>query len=265
MSKLPFVDTHVHFWDLRRADLVQHGSSLVADVVRSSNGFFKVGGEGKAIVTSYVSATHVIANIIETITAVTPDNPTNMPTPAIADQWSITKPVKTVHGLNHLEGMTVAILADGSVVPNQTVVNGMVTLPQAYSSIVVGLPYTCQIQTLYLDPESNVTVQGKRKNIGSVIVRTEKSRGLQLGTNQPDSSTQPNGATVPWTNMKEIKERNALVNAGSALPLFTGDSYINLPSAWDVHGQIAVQQIYPLPANVLAVVANYVVGDTSDK
>ena len=244
----------------------------VGSVIRIGNNNFTdvntgvvVNGGGKAIVTSYISATHVVANITEPITATTPDDPNSTPTPAIPNQWSITKPTNTVHGLNHLEGKTVSILADGSVVPNQVVVNGMVTLPQKYSAITIGLPYTCQLQTLYLDPEGNVTVQGKRKNIGSVIVRTENSRGLQVGTNQPDQSTQPNNALVPWSNMIEIKERNALIHAGSAIPLFTGDSYVNVPSGWDLHGQIAIQQVYPLPANILAVVCNYIVGDTSDK
>lgn len=244
--------------------------SNVGDVIRIGNNNFNdvnsgvaINGSGKAIITSYVSGTHVIANIIQNITATTPNDPTNKPTPAIPNQWTLSKPTKTVHGLNHLEGMTVAILADGSVVPNQTVVGGMITLPQSYSSITIGLPYTCQLQTLYLDPEGNTTIQGKRKNIGSIIVRTQSSRGLQTGTNQPDQSTQPNNALVPWTNMKEIKERNALINAGAAIPLFTGDSYINVPAGWDLRGQIAVQQIYPLPANVLAVVCNYIVGDTS--
>lgn len=221
-----------------------------------------VDGSGKAIVTSYVSGTQVMANIIEPITSVVPNDPTNTPVPAISNQWSITKPVTTISGLNHLEGKEVAILADGSVIPNQTVTGGKVVLPQAYSAIVVGLPFTCQLQTMYMDPESQGTVQGKRKNIGSAVVRTESSRGFAVGTNQIDSSTQPSQAPVVWNNMTEVKERNALVHAGSSIPLFTGDTYINVESDWNSNGQVAIQQTYPLPLNVLAVVVQYLVGDT---
>lgn len=244
----------------------------VGDVIRIGNNNASVSGEGitvtgsgKAVITAYTSGTQVTANIISPITAVVPNNPDNMPVPAISGQWSLSTPTDTVSGLNHLEGMTVAILADGSVVPNQTVVNGMVTLPQSYSSIVVGLPYTCQLQTLYLEPpNSPVSIQGKRKNIYNATIRVETTKGISAGTNQPDSSVQPNYATVPWENMREVKERNALVHAGAAIPLFTGDFFVNVDADWNEKGQFAIQQSYPLPANILAVIMNYKVGDTSD-
>lgn len=241
----------------------------VGDVIRVGNNNYNddttsvaANGGGKAIITSYVSPTQVKANITEAITSIVTDDPNNTPIPAVVNTWSMTTPVSSVRGLNHLEGLSVAIVGDGSVLPQQTVTNGTVTFPRAYSSIVIGLPYTCQLQTLYLDSDTAETIQGKRKNISSVVVRMESTRGLQVGTNQVDASTQPNQAPVAWTDMKEIKERNALVNAGSAIPLFTGDHYINVPSNWDIHGQVAVQQIYPLPANVLAVVTQFLSGDT---
>lgn len=219
---------------------------------------------GKMTVTGYNSSTSLTATVTQTLTTTIPDNTDAMPVPAVSGGWSITPTTTVVTGLNHLEGLTVTILADGSVVPNQVVTNGSITLPQAYSAIVVGLPYTCQLQTLYLDPPSQGgTTQTKRKTVSSVGLRLQNSRGLSVGSNQPDASTQPNGATVPWTGMIEIKERNALVNAGNAIPLFTGDHYVNISGDWNTKGQIAIQQTYPLPANVLAVVAYFNEGDTS--
>lgn len=245
---------------------------MVGDVIRignnnaASNNNFAItpNGAGKAVITSYVSGTHVNANIIETITNTLTDNPDNMPIPVAANQWTISTPTSTVSGLNHLEGMTVSILADGSVVDNQVVTNGAITLPQAYSSITVGLPYICQLQTLYLDPQGQpTTAQGKRKNIQAVTVRMEASRGAQVGTNQIDQSTLPNNAVPLWTNMKEIKQRNALITPGSAIPLFTGDARILVPGEWAKPGQIAIQAVYPLPLNVLAVMPEWTMGDTS--
>jgi hypothetical protein len=43
-------------------------------------------------------------------------------------QWSIGTPVTTISGLNHLNGLQVSILADGSVQPSQIVTNNSVTL-----------------------------------------------------------------------------------------------------------------------------------------
>lgn len=222
-------------------------------------------GGGKAQIVTYNSGAQVIANILELITNTIPNNPDDMPAPVNPNQWSLSIPVTVVTGLNHLEGMEVAILADGSVVPNQTVVNGSITLQFAASSIKIGLPYICQVQSMYLDAPNRTgggTTQGKRKNIQAVTVRVEASRGLQVGTNQPDQSTQPNNATVPWTDMKEFKERTALVSAGSAIPLFTGDERVLVPGEWSKPGQVACQQIYPLKADVLDFVPEFTLGDT---
>lgn len=246
-------------------------SDMVGDVIRIGNnnanttGFAVTpSGSGKAIITSYVSGTEVVANIIQEITNIIPDNQDNIPAPVAPNQWSIATPTEIVTGLNHLEGMEVAILADGSVVPNQTVEDGAITLPLPASAITTGLPYTCQLQTLYLDPPNTpTTVQGKRKNIQAVTVRMEASRGMSVGTNQPDQSIQPDNATVPWLNMKEFKERNATIFAGNAIPLFTGDERILVPGDWKKPGQVAIQATYPLPANVIAVIPEWTIGDSN--
>jgi hypothetical protein len=231
-------------------------SGMVGDVVR-------VGG-GKATITAFTSSQQVTANITQAITATVPNDPNSTPIPQTAGNWSISTPTTTVSGLNHLEGLEVAILADGSVVTNQTVVNGSITLPHPYSAITVGLPYTCQLQTLYLDPPGQpTTVQTRRKNIYSVGVRVEATRGLQVGSNQPDASTQPDGATPEWSGLVEIKQRNATVQAGTAIPLATGDEFINIHADWATTGQIAMQQSYPLPANILACVAYFQIGDSA--
>lgn len=51
-------------------------------------------------------------------------------------------------GLEHLEGHEVAIVADGRVLPRQTVVNGAVTLDTPASEVSIGLPFAHEIQPL---------------------------------------------------------------------------------------------------------------------
>lgn len=229
-------------------------SSYVSAVVR-------VGG-GKGTVLSVTDASHLLLNITEPITALVPDDSNFMPLPAPAGSWSEATPATTISGLNHLEGLQVSILADGSVVPNQTVVNGAVTLPQAASLNTIGLPYVCQIQTMYLEhPEPSGTIQNRRKNISSVGLRLDLTRGLTIGADQPDSSTIQNFPTVPWTDMQEIKERTGFNPAGVAIPLYTGDYYKNISAGWSVRGQVAIQQTYPLPATVLSVIFYFENGD----
>lgn len=229
-------------------------ADMVGDIIRVD------GGIGQII--SYTDPQNIHVNITQNLTSLTPNDPTKFPVLAEPGEWSISTPFTTFSGLNHLEGLEVTILADGSVVPNQTVVNGAVTLPYPATLVTVGLPYTCQVQTLYVDGgDPSHTVQNKRKTISAVGLRVESSRGLQVGADQVDASTQPNFAEPDWVNMNEIKERTNFVNAGSAVPLYTGDWFKNITSGWDVTGQVAVQQVYPLPANILAVIMYWTLGD----
>lgn len=236
------------------SNLAVFDSGMIGKIIRVDG--------GKAIVKSFTSSTQLVCDILEPLTSTIPNDPTNRPIPAQPGFWSISNLGTVFSGLNHLEGLTVTILADGSVVPNQVVTNGSVTLPFPASQIVVGLPYTCQVQTMYIDaPTQGGTVQNRRKNISAVGVRVENTRGLQVGADQPDQAAQQNFASPPWTNMNEIKERTQFVPAGQAVPLYTGDYYKAITSGWDVRGQVALQQVYPLPASILAVVSYWSSGD----
>jgi hypothetical protein len=220
-------------------------------------------GGGMATVTQFVSSTEVMANITTAITSVVPDDPNNLPLPQGAGSWSIINPISTVSGLNHLEGMEVSILADGGVVEQQTVTNGAVTLPAPTSQIVVGLPFTAQLQTLYLDVAGvNPTVQGRRIQIPSLTVRTVASRGIFVGGNQPDASAQQNGASVPWTEMVAIPEMANSVTPGQPIPLITGDNYCHPAIGWHTGGQVAIQVTDPVPCEIIALIPEIEVGDT---
>lgn len=221
-------------------------------------------GGGVATITAVTDQTNVVVDFTAPITALVPDDPDGMPLPAASGDWTIGVPVTTVTGLNALEGKEVVGLADGNVVGPVTVVDGAITLQGAATAIVVGLAFTPQVQTVYLDPPGDkFTAQGKRKNLYAVTVRMEASRGMSVGTNQPDAAVQPNGATVPWSGLKQFKNRSAAVGAGVAVPLFSGDERINVPADWNIKGQIAIEQPFPLPATVLALIPEWATGDTS--
>lgn len=211
------------------------------------------------------AGTSCVANITQPLTEYTPNDPDFAPVPASAGDWSISVPTTVVSGLNHLDGQLVSILADGSVVTPQVVVNNSVTLPIPASAIVVGLGYTCQLQTMYLEPQGQpTTTQGKRKLLQAVTVRVENTRGISVGTNQIDASTLPDSENVVWTKMAEIKERNSSQPPGTAISLYTGDTVPQpVYSDWQKPGQVAIQTIYPLPATILAVLPQFTIGDTN--
>lgn len=237
-------------------------SGSVGSVVRMGGGIMDV--------TGYTSSTIITAVVRDNqeITATVPNNPNDTPIPQTAGNWTITVPTTIVTGLNHLIGLEVAILADGGVVNNQTVVafaDGTVgiTLPQAASSITVGLPFLPQLQSMYLDPQTQGTSQTKRMSINAMAVRVEKTRGISCGVNQPDQATTPGGGNPVWTNMIELKMRNSTIFAGQPIPLESDDFYLPVNGGWNEHGQVCIQQSYPLAANISALVSYFQLGDTS--
>lgn len=144
-------------------------------------------------------------------------------------------PAKTISGLDHLDGLTVSILADGNVVPSQVVVSGAITLQHAASIVTVGLPFQAQLQTLPLDP-GQPSVLGARRRISQVRLMLENSRGLKAGT-RADLLT-------------EFKERKGEA-MGQPTALVTGTEQVLTLAGWDYEQRVMVQQDYPLPATVL--------------
>lgn len=156
-------------------------------------------------------------------------------------------PTTIVSGLGHLEGATVAILADGNVLPPQVVSGGAISLAHAASAVTVGLAYTADLETLNLEVGAS-SIQGKRKRIAAVTLRLENSRGLMIGY---DSDS-----------LVEIKERGTQLY-GQPIPLTTGDERLLIPPSWNTEGSVWIRQDNPLPCAVLAVMPEFRLGDVT--
>ncbi len=211
------------------ADQAVFGAASVGAVVRINGGV--------AQVTACIDSQHVA---IQTVTPLASLNP------ALSGFWTCTPPVTVVTGLDHLEGALVSILAGGNVEPPQVVTNGQITLSVAQDVVVVGLPYTCQLQTMSLEL-GEPTAQGRRKKIAAVTLRLRESRGLKVG---PDALA-----------LAELKERGTQPY-GQPIPLVTADERLPIPPAWGTDGTVFVQQDNPLPATVLAIIPEVLLGDS---
>lgn len=227
----------------------------------------RIGG-GQATVVSVESSSFLTAAITVPIVQVMPNDPYRLPLPAPAGQWTITQPVSEISNLGHLEGMVVTGLADGAVIPPTVVVDGSITLPVPASSVVVGLPFIAQLQAMPIEIPQLGTIQGKRKVVPSMNVRMEKSRGFQVGANQPVASTLDFFEEVPWESLVDIPERPRRNLPDAALPLFTGDVPVNIKGGWQnwngfeaAPAMVCAQQLLPLPMNILAFMPDVVPGD----
>lgn len=161
----------------------------------------------------------------------------------LADAWFVDcglkydgAPATTISGLDHLEGKSVAILADGAVVPNKVVSGGSVTLDAACSKAIVGLPYTADLETLNLELPANGTIQGQMKKISKVTVRVKDTCGLKVGLNP--------------VALQEVKKPQP----------FTGDLAVTVGSEWNTDGRVFVRQDAPLPVTVLDLIPEVTLG-----
>ena len=122
-------------------------------------------GGGIAAITAFTDTEHVTANILSPIIAVVP-NSGGVVESQPSGSWTMTAPVSTIGGLQHLAGATVTGLADGNVIPPTVVsATGTITLGTPASQVTVGLAFLPQFQTVYLDA-GEPTVQGQRKKCG---------------------------------------------------------------------------------------------------
>lgn len=225
-------------------------------------------GGGIATITAYADSSHVTGQITSPITQTIPNSgPPAIPAIAKSGDWTLTKPTTTIRGLQYLEGATVTGTADGvPITPRVVSATGSVTLDTAASAVILGLSFTPQIQSLYLNTGSP-TGQGRRKKIGALTARLEASyvSTIQAGTNQTDGSTlNPPQIAPPWTDMVglQLKPDQGPPPYGSTVPpLWTGDVRVPVKGGFDTPGQVALQQTAPQALNLLAFLPEWTVGD----
>jgi len=147
--------------------------------------------------------------------------------------------VTTISGLDHLEGQTVGILANGATHPDKTVSSGSITLDRSSTNVKVGLAYKSILQTMRLDAGSqNGTSQGKTKRIYEITIRLFESIGVEVGET--------------LDNMERIPFRTSFDPMDEGIPTFTGDKAVEFRGNYDTDGFIFVRQTQPLPLTILS-------------
>lgn len=153
--------------------------------------------------------------------------------------WGVS--TNTISNLNHLEGETVQILADGAVQTEKQVENGGILLELDAWKVIAGLGYQSYIKTMPLEAGSqNGTAIGKRKRINELSIRLWRTSGCRVGRD--------------LENLQQIRFRDANTTLGIPLSLFTGIiPNIKYNQGWEWVANITVEQSNPLPMNILAI------------
>lgn len=164
-------------------------------------------------------------------------------------------PATSFSGAEFLAGLTVTGLADGVIIPSFVMpATGAFTLPTSASTVTIGLPFTCDLQTLPLEM-GDPTIQGKVKQITDVNALVADTLGLSCGTD----FTQ----LVPMKDLIVGNVSSMLTGLSNQVvtDLVSGQAKTYINPSNNVPGQVAIRQSLPLPASVLGVVLDVDVGD----
>jgi hypothetical protein len=197
----------------------------------------------KAQISQYLSPTQVNATVIYPFGGIS----------IVEGGWRMDPVVSTVSGLTHLNGNAVYALVDGAVQGPFTVAAGSITLTTPGSQVVVGLLYQCQIQALYLDIEGQNTIQGRLKKNVAATLRVKDAARIKFGT-----SFATVREYIPGVSSTDPAENLGSTGTGMLL----GDIRAFIDPIFDRVGSVCIQQDYPLPCTLLALIPETVQGDT---
>lgn len=218
--------------------------------VTSNTSFFSAGDVGNTMVLwdPGVGIVRITIGHYTSVTVVTGTPDITVPVSlrsAATVYWS--KAVDDLSGLSHLEGETVAVLADG-VPLTKVVSSGAISFSGTdYNVIHVGIPITADFETLDLDSDQ-ASIRDKKKNVKSVSVLVEQSRGFRAGPDVNHLRTYTPPAVA------------ADLFDGTALAPTTGMVELNIQSSWEQPGRVFIRQTSPLPLSILAILPNVDLG-----
>jgi hypothetical protein len=204
------------------------------------------GGGGKMTILERRTDTHLQVRIDRPLTNLMAQDPLNTPLPIEAGYWRLSLPATEVSGLEHLEGQTVQILADGNLHSSQVVTGGKVPLQRAATKVIVGIGYSSVAQTLPPTIPGGENIDARIKDPLKASLRLRDSRGLKVG--------------AKLDKLYEMKERTT-EPYGAPTEMMQGYKEVPMGADWDVNGQFYIVQEFPLPATVLGYTLDLDVGD----
>ena len=157
--------------------------------------------------------------------------------------------LETVSGLDHLEGKTVQVLADGAVQPPKTVSGGEISLETPADHVVVGLEFESLLSPMPVEIEmQNGVSMLRRKIVAELRLRVYKSIGgaARAGSDQ----------------FQQIISRDVIDDSvGVAVSPKSELVQLQTQSGFLPAPVIEVSQTDPLPLNIAAITAIYEVSE----
>jgi hypothetical protein len=186
-------------------------------------------GGGRLLVTGFTSETVITGTVTDEFPATATYEP---------GVWYVTQ--ITFLGLQHLETMTVGVVADGGEEADAVVEDGTITISEQSSVVHIGLKYQGIIKSLPLD-QGGISggAQNKLKVIAKVITRFINSAGAKFGSS--------------LYRLKSITFRRGDDYTNQAAPLFTGAEETTYQDRYELDKSIFYVQTKPLPCTIASV------------
>jgi hypothetical protein len=162
-------------------------------------------------------------------------------------------PQTAITGLWHLEGATVTAFADGYEIKDLVVTNGTVTLDFAATTVSVGLPFTCEIETLPLALASDRgSMHTNRQTVDEIVLRTLDTKGLEVAIRNDGALGEFEPAAE--RNGSEVWDVQSTIGAK--------DFEIKLDSVYGDGATVVIRQLASLPFYITGLfIAPVVSGD----
>ena len=154
--------------------------------------------------------------------------------------------VTLITGLDHLEGETVDIMADGATIGPQLVTGGSITLAVAAKKVHAGLAFKSRAKSMPLIPApTGFDPRAKRKRVYKLLLDLHNTLGGRMGTD---------------SQLDEIIYRTPSDPMDAPPPLFTGIKEMSFPGQWDRNPTVSFETTGPQPMTILNLIAEMTVG-----
>lgn len=163
-------------------------------------------------------------------------------TPLVWDSWYLT--FNEIDGLDDITGQYQSVVADGGYIGEFQVIDGKITLPKEYTTVVVGYKYSGIAKTFNLGfYQEGRNGQTMKKRINEFCVRFVNSAGCKIGTT--------------LSNMQSIQKFNPNGYYDTIPLLMNGDEFIyGYNDSHKKEKNIYLMQDEPLPADITLVEYN---------
>lgn len=141
-------------------------------------------------------------------------------------------------GLDHLEGRDVTILGDGAPMTGTKVIGGAVQLDRDVSTVVVGLPFTSELQPMRLEiPLRDGTAQHRNWKAARIALYVHESLGGEV-------------ADSPTSRFERLNYRDVATPMDAVPPLYSGERETTVEASTRAGADAIVRTSEPMPLNI---------------